>query len=161
MIDNVDQKIGMYSVIERFLLKKYNLTAQAQSSGHVLLTFKPEDGKEVSVIVAFSDKKPSNSKIFGKCLSWKLFAKDENRQGNLYYVFVYFDKQLIKHRFFIVPNNKVVGYLIYEHKYWLKSKSSHKDNPFRAFRLGLFYENYNNKVPMVYEYEDRWDLIKS
>ena len=161
MIDSIDQKIGVYSVIERFLKKGYALMAQTNTSGNVSLSFKSKEGHDVTIIVAYSDTKPSDSKIFGKCLSWKLFAKDEKREGNIYYVFIYFDKKLIKHRFFVVPNEEVIKYLKYEHQYWLDSKSSHKDNPFRAFRLGLFYEKYNHKVALAYEHEDRWFLIKS
>lgn len=161
MIDSVDQKIGVYSVIERFMKKGYALMAQTNTSGNVALSFRLKNGDEVTVLVAYSDTKPSNSKIFGKCLSWKLFAKDEKRQGNIYYVFIYFDKELLKHRFFIVPNDEVISYLKYEHKYWLDSKSSHKDNPFRAFRLGLFYDKFNPKVGLTHEYENNWDLIQS
>jgi len=159
MIDSVDQKIGVYSVIERFLKKGYALMAQTNKSGNVVLSFKQKNGDEVTIIVAYSDRKGLDSKTFGKCLGWRLFAKDEKVEGNVYYVFIHFDKALIKHRFFIVPNSEVVKYIKYEHKYWLDSKPSHKDNPFREYRLGLFYEKYNHKVSLVYDYEDKWSLI--
>lgn len=162
MIDTVDQKIGVYSVIERFLKKGYALMAQANKSGNIVLSFRQKNGDEVTLIVAYTEDKSQNSKIFGRCLHWKLYAKDELRHGkNIYYVFIHFDKQLIKHSFYIIPNDEVVKYIKYEHQFWLKSNSSHKDCAFRELRLGLFYEKYNHKVFMAYDYEDKWDLIKA
>jgi len=161
MKENMDQKIGVYTVIERFLKQGFALMSQTNTSGHVALAFKSQKGDDLTIMVGYSDAKPSNSSVFGKCLSWALYAKDEKREGNIYYVFVYFDKQLLKHRYFIVPNSEVIAYSRYEHQFWLDSKPSHRDNPFRAFRLGLFYEKYNHKVALVHEYEDQWDIIKT
>ncbi len=161
MQDNVDQKVGLYSVIERFTKNKYKLISQSRSGGKDLLSFQTQNNKELILFVGYSDSKPSNSKIFGKCLKWSMFKKEEEREGNnIFYIFINFDKKLVKYRFFIVPNKEVVKYLKYEHKYWMAQNSEYKENSFRAFRLGVFYGKYNHDVPMVYEYEDRWDLIK-
>lgn len=161
MQDNVDQKVGIYSVIDRFKKNKHKLISQTRSGGKDVLSFETPRNKELILLVGYTDKKPSNSKIFGKCLKWSMFKKDEEREGsNVFYSFIYFDKNLVKYRFFIVPNKEVVKYLKYEHKYWMDQNSAYKENSFRAFRLGVFYEKYNHDVPMVYEYEDRWDLIK-
>ena len=113
------------------------------------------------MFIVYSDAPISESKIFGKCLTWGLFKSDEERiDDDFYYAFIYFDKSTYKYRYFIVPNADVAKYLSYEHKHWLESKTSHKDNAFRAFRLGLYYEKYNHDVSMVYDYEDKWDIIK-
>jgi len=157
-----DRKIGMFTVMEQFLLKGYSLEVKPITGNKLTMSVHGSKGKRSTVSIIYSDTVISTSKVFGKCIIWILTKKDEDRvDDSHYYVFVHFDKTTYKYRYFIVPNKEVSQYLCYEHKQWMESKSTHHENNMRTFRLGLFYEKYNFNVLMVSDYEDKWNAIES
>ncbi|MFZ5534605.1 MAG: hypothetical protein ACOY3M_00395 [Patescibacteria group bacterium] len=156
-----DRKIGLFNIIEQFFFHGYSTEIKPTNGSRITMVVRGTQGTVSTVSIMYTDAGILNSKIFGKCLTWILSKKDEDRTDDSYfYVFVHFDKSTYKYRYFIVPNNVVTQYLYYEHKAWMETKGATKESTVRTFRLGLFYEEYNFNVPMAGSYEDKWNNIR-
>ena len=162
MATDIDSYIGIYTVINKFLHPKSEIALKTDSRGHIELKGKRfKSNTPITLKIVYSDWKPKESKVFGKNIEWGMSRKDEQIQDkHTYYCFIHFDKINATYKYYIVPNDKVVKYLKYEHHYWLIYKLTRKDNSYRIFRLGLFYQIFNPHVLMAYDFEDKWDQLK-
>lgn len=161
---NIDRKIDFaLEIIKKFLLLKYVVITELGSFNNVLLVVRSPNKKIHSQIrLITSGKKIQKSKLFGKVYEWTLRGIDEDRKDyDLFYCFICFDKDMEKYRRFIVPKNIVGKYLREEHKYWITYGKTHKENDWRAFRLGFKEITYSKLItpPMADDYEEKWDLI--
>jgi len=155
---------GEFAVLSELALRGYdaNMTL-GHTKGVDILVSNPKTNKmfklEVKTKFRDSDKKHTNSTIFGRVLGqWMMNKKHEkNKDSNLSYCFVLFNRPKNTVQFFIVPSRVVANYVEAEHKLFLKVKRHEgievKNTDMRLFRLGFRGQPYSIRTPFTETYE--------
>ena len=153
---------GEFAVLSQLALRGIdaNLTLGNTKSVDILAS-DPATGKMIRLEVKTSyGKRPSNSKLFGKTLSWIMSKKHESIiDPGLLYCFVNIEDEGKSFRYFIVPSHVVAAYVKASHQFWLDQRPKAKDSSIRNFKLGVDTDGYLIETPLAEDYENQWKLI--
>ena len=153
---------GEFAVLSQLALRGIdaNLTLGNTKSVDILAS-DPQTGKMIRLEVKTSyNKRPSNSKLFGRSYSWIMSKKHESIiDPGLLYCFVSIEDDGQTFRFFVIPSDVVARYVKIQHRFWLDQTPTGKDTSIRMFRIGIDPGGYAIETPFAEEYENKWELI--
>ena len=172
---------GVYEVLSRLSRRGWVATmTPGNTQGVDVLAYKTHKGKLIvrQIEVKTRNKsKLTNSKFWGKTISWQMHKKHEKALPGVWYCFINFDesfdvktgkplpKGALPHTsVYLVSSKQVAKFTKESHPKWLKNpkaKKEHKDTDLRLFCLGFTGEKYIVKSTLIaQEYRECWDLLE-
>jgi hypothetical protein len=165
---------GEFAVLSALNLHRWNASLTLGNTKSVdIIAYRDDNPKTVKIEVKTSSSsgKFTNSKIFGKTISWRMDQKHEKLLNeDLFYCFVRWNKDVKKSFdpkesvfpvFYIVPSKVVAKYIKTEHELWRKEKKK-KSNftlKMRNFRLGDESGKYKIETHKAEKYENAWNIL--
>jgi hypothetical protein len=153
---------GNFAVITKLLSLGHNVLLGEYKRRKVIVGANPKSkDRYYELIIKTNNFGIENNKEFGEMLPWLMHKQPtEDPKRKLFYCFVSINLKKDSFRYFIVPVDIVLKSSEASFKYWVGRNVSRHDSGLRSFMIGLKGKNYPVELPLEFEYEDRWDLLK-